>query len=120
MEKKFLMKKNNEIIFYTACLALYRAQLLISNGTIPQNMQKTKWHMLPLVRIAISGEEVPYFNSKKIENYCSEIIKNLSTHQAAITPFHKATDAISNLGELTKDRLKRQAVLEEMIKNLNR
>lgn len=109
---------NREVIFYTACLALYRAHLLISNGTIPQNMKKTKWHMLPLIRLAIAGKDMPALNSRKIEAYCQRIIDVLSKHQSAVSPFAKVVSAVEGLGTLTSDRLKRQAVLEEMVAGL--
>lgn len=111
-------EKNREVIFYTACLALYRAHLLISNGAIPQNMKKTKWHMLSLLRVAIAGKEMPSVNSKKIEKYCALIIDALSKHQSSIEPFQQVTGAIEKLGALTGDRLKRQAVLEDMLQAL--
>ena len=104
-----------EIIFYTACLSLYRLHLLVSNRTIPQNMKRFKWHMLVLVRAIIAGGPIPKLNSKKIEPYCKSIIDAFSHYGDSVTdPFSKAVDAIVSLEDITNDRLKRQAVLEEM------
>ena len=104
-----------EIIFYTACLTLYRLHLLVSNRTIPQNMRRFKWHILVLIRRIIAGSEIPQLNSRRIETYCQSIIDSLSHYgDSVIEPFVNAVDAIINLGEITNDRLKRQAVLQEM------
>ena len=107
-----------EIIFYTACLALYRLHLLVSNRTIPQNMKKFKWHILVLVRVIIAGKELPQLTSRSIENYCQSIIDSLAQYgDTVIVPFKTAVEIIENLGEITNDRLKRQAVLQEMLRD---
>lgn len=111
-------ERNREIIFYTACLALYRVLLLTSNAAIPQNTRKMKWHFLPLIRTAIAGDDMPGLGSKKIETYCNKIISKLAKHQTATAPIMKVSQAVGGLGPLTSDRLKRQAVLEEMINRI--
>ncbi|MEW6077475.1 MAG: AIPR family protein [Thermodesulfobacteriota bacterium] len=115
--EKIFADDNKEILFYCASLALYRIHLLISNGTIPQNMRKYKWHILAILRVIISGKEMPALNARKIEPYCQKIVDALSKHgTAAITPIKKAVTIVTSLGEISGDRLKRQAVLDEMLK----
>lgn len=117
--EKIFDEGNKEIIFYSSSLALYRLHLLVSNGTIPQNMRKFKWHILAMIRIIIAGPKMPEFNSKKIEPYCQKIVDALSKHgSTAITPFKKASEIIQSFGEISDDRLKRQTVLEEMLKKV--
>ena len=117
--EKMFADGNKEIVFYCASLTLYRLHLLVSNGTIPQNMRKFKWHILALVRVIIAGEKMPEINSKKIDAYCQKIIDALSKHgAAAITPFKKAADIVQSMGDISSDRLKRQTVLEEMLKKV--
>lgn len=115
--EKMFAEGNKECIFYCSSLALYRLHLLVSNGTIPQNMRKYKWHILALVRIIIAGEKMPELNSKKMDAYCQKIIDALSKHgAAAVTPFKKAASAIALMGDVSSDRLKRQTALDEMLK----
>lgn len=110
---------NRECIFYSSCLALYRLHLLVSNSIIPQNMKRFKWHILLLVRAILAGLTVPRFNSREIEPYCQTIISALIQHgETAIAPFRRAVEIIESLGEVTNDRLKRQAVIQEMLNNL--
>lgn len=117
--EKIFSDSNKEIVFYSASLALYRLHLLVSNGTIPQNMRKFKWHILALIRVIIAGEKMPEINSKKIEPYCQKIVDALSKHGAAsVAPFKKAAEIIEAMGDISSDKLKRQTVLEEMIKNI--
>ena len=108
-----------EIIFYTACLSLYRLHLLVSNKYIPQNMRRFKWHILCLLRIIISGNDMPSLHSRKIEPYCQSIIDCIVHHNDTVAELYmKAVNAITSLGEITNDRLKRQAVLHEMTSRL--
>ena len=117
--EKMFYENNKEVVFYCSSLALYRLHLLVSNGTIPQNMRKFKWHILSLIRVIIAGNKMPELNSKKIEPYCQKIIDALSKHGAtSIEPFRKAVDAIQSMGDISSDGLKRQSVLEEMLKKL--
>ncbi len=108
-----------EIIFYTACLTLYRVHLLVSNSKIPQNMRRFKWHILVMVRLILAGKEHPPFNSKKMETYCQSIIDALSHHSdLLVEPFTDAVDVILSIDEITNDRLKRQLILQEMLNKL--
>jgi hypothetical protein len=117
--EKMFAETNKEIVFYCSSLALYRLHLLVSNGTIPQNMRKFKWHILALIRVIIAGQKMPEINSKKIEPYCQKIIDALSKHgSSSVTPFRKAAEIIQSFGDISSDRLKRQSVLDEMIKKI--
>ena len=107
---------NKESIFYSSALALYRLHLLTSNNTIPQNMRRFKWHILAVVAALVAGKDMPPLNSKKIDGYCQAIIDAFGRHsEDAVRIFNDAVSLIGTLGELTNDRLKRQAVLDELL-----
>jgi hypothetical protein len=106
-----------EIVFYAACLTLYRFSLLVSNSTIPQNMKRFKWHMLPLVRAILCGSKTnEQLNSRQAEKLAQTIIDVMAQHGTAATEvFTKVVTICQSLGEVTPDRLKRQAILQEML-----
>ena len=111
---------NKEIVFYSACLVLYRLHLLVSNSTIPQNMRRFKWHLLVLIRAIVCGKDIPRLNSQKIETYCQELIDSFSQHgDSVIRPFKYAVEIVESMGDITNDRLKRQAVMEEMLSKIS-
>jgi hypothetical protein len=105
------------VVFYSAALALYRIHLLVSNGTIPKNTKRYKWHMLPLVRAIITGERAALpLESNQLEKHCHKIVEKLIHHSDEATKIVKqATAAIAKLEPLTRDRLKVQVVLQEML-----
>lgn len=104
-----------EIVFYAACVTMYRFSLLVSNSTIPQNMKRFKWHMLPLVRAIVSGQEKPPLNSKQVERSAQQIIETMGQHgQPATDVFNRIVSICQDLGDVSSDRLKRQAILGEM------
>lgn len=109
-------ENNREIVFYAACLTLYRFYLLRSNKTIPQDTMRFKWHLLPIVRAIICGKESVSMSSKGIDKCCAEIIAVMSQPSEKTTEiFQKAVDICLSLGDVTRDRLKRQAILGEML-----
>ncbi len=107
---------NKEIIYYASALTLYRFHLLTSNGTIPQNMRRFKWHILPLAAAIVAGKTLPQLNAKKMDAYAQKIIDKFSQHSAESTAvFTQAVEIVASLGVVTNDRLKRQTVLDELL-----
>ena len=104
-----------EIVFYAACLTLYRFTLLVSNSTIPQNLKRFKWHMLPLVWALVNGTDVARLNSRATQKGAQAVIDVMGQHGARASTFNRITEICTGLGEVTPDRLKRQAILQEML-----
>lgn len=105
-----------EAVFYAACVTMYRFNLLVSNSTVPQNMKRFKWHMLPLVRALVGAGGSYPLNSKKTETEALRIIAIMGKHgQEATDHFSKIVSICQGLGEVSSDRLKRQAILGEML-----
>jgi AIPR protein len=110
---------NKEVIFYAACLTLYRLHLLVSNSVIPQNMKRFKWHMLPLVRALLCGKTNQKLNARAVEAPANVIVTAMAQHgEQAIEVFNKAVSIIRSLGEISDDRLKRQAIFGEMLERV--
>jgi hypothetical protein len=119
LAKDIFNEDNKEIIFYAACLTLYRLHRLVSSSVIPQNMKRYKWHLLVLVRVIVSGKNMPKLNSKKIEPYCQKIVDALSKNGDSMTkPFQQAVEVIRSMNHISADSLKKQQVLEEMLSKL--
>lgn len=106
-----------EIVFYAASLALYRIHMLASNGVIPQNNRKYKWHMLPIIRVLACGTKDMFpLGSNKTEKQCDEILKVLSKSGKDTNDLiKKAADVVGRTPNLSIDRLKRQAIVQEML-----
>ena len=105
-------EETKEIVFYAACLTMYRFTLLVSNNTIPQNMKRFKWHMLPLARVAIARKNSQRLSSNAVENQAQKIIDTINKHgQEATALFTDLVRICQSMGNVTPDRLKRQAIL---------
>ncbi|MGX1803972.1 AIPR family protein, partial [Brevundimonas naejangsanensis] len=109
-----------ESVFYASCLTLYRFNMLVSNSTIPQNIKRFKWHILPLVRTIISGSGSPPLNSKAASKSANLVIERMAQHSTQTTDiFLKAVDVCQSLGEVSRDRLKGRPILTEMLAKLD-
>jgi hypothetical protein len=116
---KMFSEDVKEIVFYTACLTLYRLHLLVASADIPQNMRKYKWQILLLVRAIICGKNIAQINSKRIETDCNKIIQALAKHGDSVKePFNKAVQIIQSFPDLTDDKLKRQNTMDEMLQKV--
>lgn len=108
-----------EIVFYSSCLTMHRFNLLVSNSTIPQNMKKFKWHILAIAKAIVCGKENYNLNTRDILNQATKIVGIMEKHGSDATAvFEKATEICRSLGEVTNDRLKRQAILTEMLEKI--
>ncbi|NAT78510.1 AIPR family protein [Dickeya dadantii] len=116
LAEKIFSNDSKEIIFYAACLTLYRLHLLTSNADIPQNIRKYKWHLMAVVGALIAGKEIPKLGSKRMDTYCGKIITEMTIHGDKIkTTFQKAVEIVLSIEGITDDRMKRQVILEEML-----
>ena len=105
-----------EVVFYAACLTLYRFNLLVGNSTIPKNMKRFKWHMLSLARAIVIGKEILSLNSGRADAAAQKIIEVMGQHgKPATDVFEKMVEICQSMGEVSSDRLKRQAILAEML-----
>lgn len=105
-----------ESIFYASCVTMYRFNLLVSNSTIPQNLKKLKWHMLPVVKSILCGKEQVHLNSKKAMQQSEVIIAVMGQHgHKATETLTKVVEIFESLGDISPDRMKRQAILAEML-----
>jgi hypothetical protein len=116
LTKSIFADDTKEIVFYASCVTMYRFILLVSNNTIPHNMKRFKWHMLPLVRALIAGQGSYTLNSKKAAHDAKAIIDVMGQHgQPATEIFNKVVSICQSLGEVSGDRLKRQTIFNEML-----
>jgi hypothetical protein len=112
-------ENNKEIIYYAACLCLYRLHLLISSGLVPQNMKRFKWHILALFKTMVAGKIAPSLHSNKIESYCGKLIEECRKPNTVLAAsFNKSVTIVQSLGEVTDDRLKRKAIWSELIQKI--
>ena len=104
-----------EQIYYAACLTMYRFNIYVSNSVVPQNMKRFKWHVLALVRAVLCGASLPKLNPKAAEQQSQTIVNVMQQHSAAATDvFTKIVEVVARLGDVTRDRLKRQTILQDM------
>lgn len=107
---------NREIIYYSACLLYYRVAILFSNRAIPPEARRYKWHMIALFVLKVAGKTIPSLRTHKIEPYCGSVCEIILNNPAQCKEtLSSCYDQIKSLGDLTDDRLKRQAVYEEVL-----
>ena len=108
---------NLDIIYYTSCLIYYRMAILFSNNQLPTEARRFKWHIIALFARRVGGGVVPA-KDKKIEAWCEQIISTvLNDHKKCKQDMGACYEVFRNLGEVSDDRLKRQAIYDQIIKS---
>ncbi|MES1951545.1 hypothetical protein S4A8_11857 [Salinisphaera sp. S4-8] len=108
---------NREIIYYTACLIYYRVSILFSNKHLPSEARRFKWHIMALFARRVGGTTRPKLTSRKIEKWCETVIDYiLNDHKGCREELLSCLETVNTLQPISDDRLKRQAVYEELIR----
>lgn len=84
---KLFKNSDKSIIYYTSALSLYRIETLLKSGAIDKKYWRTRYHALMLLRIVVSGEEMPRFNARKMEQYCQKILDVLNNDELCLKYF---------------------------------
>lgn len=112
-------KENREIIYYTSCLLYYRTAILFSNQQLPSEARKFKWHMMALFSKRMGGEKMPSLRDKKVESWCQRVIDAvINDPKQCKLEMTACYEEFKALGEITEDRLKRQAVYDQVLKDV--
>jgi hypothetical protein len=107
---------NKEQAYYTACLIYYRMAILFSNQSLPPEARRFKWHMMALFTRNALSRAMPSISSRQVEAYCEELCRMIvESPDVCKTKLLEAYRVMENLGDLSDDRLKRQAVYEDAI-----
>jgi hypothetical protein len=79
-------------------------------------MKRFKWHILPLARTIICGSDLLPLNSNQIDKAAQKVIGVMGQHgESATVLFERIAGICQGLGDVSADRLKRQAILTEML-----
>lgn len=108
-------EENREIIYYTSCLMLYKIAILFSNKQIPAEARKFKWHIMALLSHRLSSGKIPNLKSKKIEPWSKKIIGMIINDPKGFRDeILNCYEQYKELGYVSEDRLKRQAIFDSM------
>lgn len=84
--------------YYVSSLAIYKIEKFIRNGSIDRKYNKARYHILMLLRMTSQSESLPYFDTKKCEDYCDNIVKILNDENSLLKAFKTVIKIIDNSG----------------------
>lgn len=102
--------------YYVSSLAYYRIEQFFRSGDLKVEYKKSRFHLLYIVRLLAIGEELPQFNSNKIESKCEEFKKILMNENKALNIFLLAQKIFESSGlELHKKQYKSESETEMLL-----
>lgn len=80
--------------YYTSAFAYYKLESFFKKGAINSGYKKVKFHILMLFRMLNSKEDLPQFNSKKMEKYCDNLLNILKDDSKCLKAFNECIEVI--------------------------
>jgi len=119
---KIFVKDHRPIVYYVASLAYFRLDQLFRYHNLDPKYKKCKYHLLMMLPHAVGNIPRPPFNSHKIEEYCSNILKELETTDKSIEIFGKITGIVDRSGVDLNDRdvFKLQSTNDALLSSFNK
>lgn len=91
---KVFAPETNPALYYTSALACYKMAKNFDNNIIPRKYKKIKFHLLLAFRLKSEREQLPNFNSNKVQTYCDYLCEILCDNYKCQKGFEKATKLI--------------------------
>lgn len=122
LQDQLLSNKNKEIIYYASAVALYRLNLLLSNGNLDRRYSIYKWHILMILPFVINKKVFPSIQNKKVEPYCQKIISICSqADEDCLNAFDDTLNVLNEVGlGATRDDIRSQSYTMRILAYCNK
>lgn len=102
--------------YYISAFAHYRIEQYFRSGDLKTEYKKARFHLLYLVRLLMTGEALPQFNSHKIESSCEDMKKTLMDESNSLAIFQKAQYIFESSGlDVEKKQYKSESETEMLL-----
>jgi hypothetical protein len=89
--------------------------MFFKKGSIDSSYKKVRFHIIMLFRIINSIDQLPPFNSKKMDKYCEHLLEVLYDDSKSIKAFKKCIEIIDNSGFDKSDKTNLKSVSKTKI-----
>lgn len=98
---KIFKTSDKLIMYYLSALSLYRIENLFKTNKLDKQYRRSRYHAMMLFRIVASDQDLPKFNSKKMEDYCKNLLNILNDEERYTSLFTQIVNFIvSQNGEI--------------------
>lgn len=102
--------------YYVSSLAYYRIEQFFRSGDLKVEYKKARFHFLYILRLLGIGEDLPPFNSNKIESKCEEFKNILTDENQALAIFRISQKIFEASGlDLDKKQYKSESETEMLL-----
>lgn len=102
--------------YHVSALAYYRIEQFFRSGDLKSEYKKARFHLLYIVRLLVTGESLPPFNSNKIESVCDNFKQDLIEESQALIVFQRAQAIFESSGlDLNKKQYKSESETEMLL-----
>lgn len=107
-------------MYYLAGYAFYRIEYLFRSQFIESKLKPARFHILLALRLLISKEKLPRYNSNDMEKYCHKIIVVLFDENQYRQYFYKAVDIINQVadGNYHRDNIRTESFTKGVLNKI--
>lgn len=80
--------------YYTSAFAYYKLETHFRRRNIDTAYKKVRFHILMLFRMMFQPDQIPQFNSKKMDSYCQKLLDILKDDDESLRAFNKCIQVI--------------------------
>lgn len=88
--------------YYTSAFAYYKLETQFRKRNIDTSYKKVRFHILMLFRMIFQSDEMPPFNSKRMNGYCQKLLDILNDDNASLEAFNKCIEVIDEAEDFDK------------------
>ncbi len=121
-EQRLFVNNHNPAPYYASGYTFLTVERFFNNGKFERYLRKYKYHISMLIRIQVSGLDIPKFNSNRITQYSLDIVKSLEDEKLAFQHCDKAINIIKaglkNFNSYRSDPSQLRAFTRQIIDSL--
>lgn len=80
--------------YYTSAFAYYKLETHFRRRNIDTSYKKVRFHILMLFRMMFQPDDLPQFNSNRIDGYCQNLLTILNDEEQSLEAFKKCIEVI--------------------------
>jgi len=109
--------------YYVAGFSLYMLDKFFNKRLIDSHYKQFRYHLLLIFRLLSEKSDPPALNSKKIDEYCKNLLETLWNEEKALTSFKEAVNVLDlslEKSPFSKVESSRRKVFTEIIEKLSK
>lgn len=117
VRNKIFVPGHDPIAYYASAFANYKLESMMRRKQIDGKYRPFRYHMLMILRLQVSGKNMPDMKANKFKRYCAPIVETLWDASLALSAFAKTCAVIDRVvgGNYDRDNAKNSRLAADIL-----